>query len=103
MGKLYRTVRIIFLVLLIGKINFSSGQDIPGASANTQIAPAGTLVIAMDNTNQATSTINAATGTYLFNLKAYGLVTLFRNAAININWVINTGKAKDDIDFTGTA
>lgn len=103
MGKLYRTVRIIFLVLLIGKINFSSGQDIPGASANTQIAPAGTLVIAMDNTNQATSTINAATGTYLFNLKAYGLVTLFRNAAININWVINTGKAKDGIDFTGTA
>ena len=103
MGKLYRTVRIIFLVLLIGKINLSFGQDIPGASADIQIAPEGTLVIAMDNTNQATSTINAATGTYLFNLKAYGLVTLFRNAAININWVINTGKAKDGIDFTGTA
>ena len=98
-------VRRVFIVLILipGKLFLLSAQDIPGASANLQTAPAGTLVIAMDHTNQSTSTINAASGTYLFNLKAYGLVTLFRNAGIYVRWVINTGKAKDGIDFTGTA
>ena len=104
MGKFYRTVRgIIILIFLIAKLSVSTAQDLPGASSNLQTAPAGTLVIAMDNSNQATSTINAASGTYLFNLKAYGLVTLFRNAGIYVKWVINTGKSKDGIDFTGTA
>jgi len=95
--------RIFILLLLIGKVSLLTAQDVPGATANLQTAPAGTLVIAMDHTNQATSSINAASGTYLFNLKAYGLVTLFRNAGIYVKWVINTGKAKDGIDFTGTA
>ena len=104
MWQLYPNVRkTIFFILLIGNLSSLSGQDLPGAAANLQTAPAGTLVIAMDNTNQATSVINAATGTYLFNLRSYGLVTLFRNAGIYVNWVINTGKAKDGIDFTGTA
>jgi len=94
---------IAILILLIGKTFLVSGQDIPGASANIQTAPIGTLVIAMDHTNQATSTFNSASGTYLFNLKAYGLVTLFRNAGIYVNWVINASKAKDGIDFTTTA
>src|SRR5215204_3427677 len=103
MKQMYPNLRRIFILfLLIRNVSFLSAQDIPGASANLQTAPAGSIVIAMDNTNQATSTINAATGTYLFNLKAYGLVTLFRNAGIYVNWVINTGKAKDGIDFTGT-
>jgi len=95
--------RIFILVLLIGNVSLLTAQDVPGATANLQTAPAGTLVIPMDHTNQATSSINAASGTYLFNLKAYGLVTLFRNAGIYVKWVINTGKAKDGIDFTGTA
>ena len=104
MWQLYPTVRkTIFLILLIGNLSSLTAQDLPGASPSIQTAPAGTLVIAMDNTNQATSVINAATGTYLFNLRAYGLVTLFRNAGIYVKWVINTGKAKDGIDFTGTA
>jgi hypothetical protein len=103
MRKLYPNVRrVIILILLIGNVSLSA-QDLPGATANIQTAPAGTLVIAMDHTNQATSTINTATGTYLFNLKAYGLVTLFRNAGMYVNWVIASGKAKDGIDFTGTA
>ena len=91
------------MILLIGNVSSLSAQDIPGASPALETAPAGTLVIAMDNINQATSVINAATGTYLFNLRAYGLVTLFRNAGIYVKWVINTGKAKDGIDFTGIA
>src|SRR5688572_33443475 len=95
--------RVVMLAFFLANAYFLSAQDIPGATASIQTAPAGSIVIAMDNTNQATSTINAATGTYLFNLKAYGLVTLFRNAGIYVNWVISTGKAKDGIDFTGTA
>jgi len=104
MKKLTPNVRrIIIIILLTGNVSILTAQDIPGVSPNLQTAPAGTLVIAMDNTNQATSVINAASGTYLFNLKAYGLVTLFRNAGIYVRWVINTSKAKDGIDFTGTA
>ena len=70
MRQLYPKLRrVIFLILLIGNVSFLSAQDIPGAAPSLQTAPAGTLVIAMDHTNQATSTINAASGTYLFNLK----------------------------------
>jgi hypothetical protein len=96
--------RILIIPMLLIGIEFETrAQDIPGVTPNLQTAPAGTLVIAMDNTNQATSVINASSGTYLFNLRAYGLVTLFRNAGIYVRWVINTSKAKDGIDFTGTA
>ena len=95
--------RLCILILLIGNGLLLTAQDIPGASANIVTAPIGTIVIAMDNTNQASSTINSASGTYLFNLKAYGLVTLLRNAGIYVKWVINTGKAKDGIDFTAAA
>jgi len=104
MRELYPNVRqTLLLILFLANSFYLSAQDVPGASANLETAPAGTLVIAMDNTNQATSTINTASGTYLFNLKAYGLVTLLRNAGIYVKWVINTGKAKDGIDFTATA
>jgi len=91
------------LLMLAGNVSLLSAQDIPGAASNLQTAPAGTLVIAMDHTNQASSVINATSGTYLFNLKAYGLVTLFRNCGVNINWVIKSGKAKDGIDFSANA
>lgn len=103
MRQFYPFVRLLIIVLLLGNAKSVRGQDIPGAPANIQPAPAGTIVIAMDNTNQATSTINATSGTYLFNLKAYGLVTLLRNAGIYVKWVIKTGKAKDEIDFTVNA
>ena len=104
MRQLYPIVRqIIFFVLLAGFFLVSQAQDIPGASANIQTAPVGSLVIAMDNTNQATSSINAATGTYFFNLKAYGLAVLFRNAGITIRWVINSSKTQNGIDFSATA
>ena len=104
MRQLYPCVRRTVLFVLFGaNLLLLSAQDIPGAAANVETAPAGTWVIAMDNTNQATSAINTASGTYLFNLKAYGLVTLLRNAGIYVKWVINTGKAKDGIDFSATA
>ena len=104
MRHLYPKLRRLgIFVLLIGNVLLLTAQDIPGVTANIQTAPAGSIVIAMDNTNQATSVINAASGTYLFNLKAYGFVTLLRNAGIYVKWVINTGKAKDGIDFSVTA
>ena len=104
MRQLYPNVRtILILFSFIGNISFLSAQDLPGVGPSIQTAPAGTLVIAMDNTNQATSSINVASGTYFFNLKAYGLAVLFRNAGINVNWVINSTKSQDGIDFTATA
>lgn len=104
MRQLYPKLRkLCIFILLIGNVSLLKAQDIPGAAANIETAPIGTIVIAMDNANQATSTINSASGTYLFNLKAYGLVTLLRNAGIYVKWVINTGKAKDGIDFSAPA
>ncbi|TAL45300.1 MAG: T9SS type A sorting domain-containing protein [Chitinophagaceae bacterium] len=78
-------------------------QDLPGAAANLQTAPAGTLVIAMDNTNQACSVKDPGSNSYLFNLKAYGLSVLLLNAQHRLQWVIKAGKAKDAVDFTATA
>ena len=104
MEQLYSTMkRTIVLTLIIGNSLLASSQDLPGASASMQTAPIGSLVIAMDNSNQATSSINASTGTYFFNLRAYGLAILFRNAGITIRWVINSTKAQDGIDFSATA
>ena len=97
-GRKYLLAFTLFLFVIVTR-----GQDLPGAGANLQTAPAGTLVIAMDNTNQSSSVINTASGTYLFNLKAYGLSVLLLNAQHNLKWVIASGKAKDAIDFSAIA
>ena len=55
------------VVLLAVLANSTTAQDMPQPLANYQLLPAGSLVIAMDNTTQANSTNN-------FNLKAYGLI-----------------------------
>ena len=93
---------IIFLsISCIILSNSSKAQDLPGASPNIQTAPAGTLVIAMDNTNQACSTPTA--GTYLFNLKAYGLAIFLLDINYQLKWCIKAGKSKDAIDFSSNA
>ncbi len=69
--------------------------DLPPPTVNTQTITAGSLVIAMDNTNQA---IVAP-----FNLKAYGLVHQLLLNDIPVKWVIKSGKAKDAADFIATA
>jgi len=81
----------------------TKAQDLPGASANSQIAPAGSYVIAMDNVNQATSIINSSSGAYLFNLKAYGLAVWLLDVNYKLRWVIKAGKTKDAIDFSASA
>jgi hypothetical protein len=49
----------------------------------------------MDKANQSTS------GT--FNLKAYGLAVYLLNKKVPLRWVIRSGKAKDEADFTALA
>jgi uncharacterized repeat protein (TIGR01451 family) len=66
-----------------------------GAQAGSQLIPAGSLVIAMDNDKQ---NIGA-----LFNLKAYGLAVRLLHNEVPLKWVIRSGKPKDGIDFTATA
>jgi hypothetical protein len=74
----------------------AQNTDLPTPSANLQTLPAGSYVIAMDNTLQ----VNSAGD---FNLKAYGLIVYLLNNNIRIKWCIKAGKAKDGFDFTATA
>jgi hypothetical protein len=80
------------LLLIIGNIK---AQDLPNPTSNTQTLPVGSLVIAMDNVNQANPGY--------FNLKAYGLITTLLNANKHLLWVIKVGKVHDGIDFTVAA
>src|SRR5688572_10745556 len=103
--KLFSAPGRQFLLVFIFVFQFVvvKAQDLPGAAANLQTAPAGTIVIAMDNTNQSCSSINPSTGTYLFNLKAYGLAIYLLDLDFDLRWVIASGKSHDGIDFTATA
>ena len=70
----------------------AQNTDLPNPDANLKTAPVGSIVIAMDNTNQGNSGI--------FNLKAYGLVVTLMNNYTRLRWVIRAGKAKDETDIT---
>jgi hypothetical protein len=72
-----------------------SDRDLPPPTANLTNIPAGSLVIAMDTTNQA---IVAP-----FNLRAYGLANNLLQNQIPVMWAIRTGKAKDGVDFSAQA
>ncbi len=73
----------------------TANPDLPPATAVPLTAPAGTLVLAMDNANQS------AGGT--FNLKAYGLAVQLLNKKVPLRWIIRSGKSKDDVDFSALA
>ncbi|MBK8521793.1 MAG: T9SS type A sorting domain-containing protein [Ferruginibacter sp.] len=83
-------------MLLFTVLAFSQNKDLPNPVADPQTLPAGSYIIAMDNTNQ----VNTAG---YFNLKSYGLVVFLLNRNIKIKWVIKAGKLKDGIDFTASA
>ncbi len=85
----------LFLVTCVCNI-FAQNTDLPSPTANLQTLPAGSYVIAMDNTNQLN---NSA----VFNYKSYGLVVTLLNSSKKVKWVITAGKAKDGIDFTVNA
>jgi len=93
-----KTSRLLQVVLIIGILFFVQSskaqinRDLPGPTANIQSMPAGSLVIAMDNTNQN------APG--YFNLKAYGLIVTLLNNNKHLRWVITAGKVHNGPDFT---
>ena len=80
----------ILLIICGGVV--AQNTDLPNPDANLKTAPVGSIVIAMDNTNQANSGI--------FNLKAYGLVVTLMNNYTRLRWVIRAGKAKEGTDIT---
>lgn len=63
--------------------------------AMMETLPAGTWIIAMDNTLQA--------GGGDFNLRAYGLAVHLLHANVPLRWIINSSKSKDGIDFSARA
>ena len=67
-------------------------NDLPGVTSNMETIVAGSWIIPMDNSKQ---NIGSA-----FNLKAYGLLASLLHSNIPVKWVIRTGKAKDEADFT---
>lgn len=83
-----------FCLLLFG--GKAQNTDLPGPSPQLQTLPAGSYVIAMDNTLQVNSGGD-------FNLKAYGLLVYLLNNNVRLKWSIKAGKAKDDVDFTAAA
>ena len=64
------------------------------AISSTELIPAGSYVIAMDDALQ---------GGDNFNLKAYGLVVRLLHAGIPLKWAIKSNKAKDGTDFWAPA
>ena len=69
--------------------------DLPNPNANPQLVKSGSLIIPMDLTNQAL--------TAPFNLKAYGLVHNLLLNDVPLRWVIRSGKARNDTDFSALA
>ncbi len=73
----------------------AQNTDLPNPTANIQTLPVGSLVIAMDNTNQANPGY--------FNLKAYGLAVTLMDFDVRLRWIITAGKVKDGVDINVNA
>ncbi len=91
-----RVIRYLILGLFIALSNpllpvRAQNPDLPPAQPTPVLAPAGTLVLAMDNANQSSGGV--------FNLKAYGLAVHLLNNKVPLRWVIRSGKGKDELDF----
>jgi len=69
--------------------------DLPNPSANMQLISSGSLIIPMDLTNQSVIAP--------FNLKAYGLVHNLLLNDVPVKWIIRSGKARNDTDFSALA
>jgi hypothetical protein len=88
---------VFFTFLLSLTILTSKSQDLPNPPANLQTLPAGSFVIAMDNSLQSD---DQPVGFYgKFNLKTYGLLVHLLNNNVKLKWSIAAGKIKDGVDF----
>ncbi len=87
------TALLAVAIALTGAGSAGAAGDLPPATPNLELIPAGSLVIPMDSAKQNL-------GGSAFNLKAYGLMTQILWAEIPVKWVIRAGKLKDGVDFT---
>lgn len=86
-NRLGRVLVVLLLLLFIGNIPaFAQDPDLPGAVANIEQIPAGSLIIPMDNVHQS---IGAP-----FNLKSYGLANKLLQNYIPVKWAIRSNKQK---------
>ncbi len=92
-SKILLTVLLNFCFFFFS--NAQLNTDLPGPDPNIKVVPIGTLVIAMDNTNQG------APG--YFNLRAYGLAVTLMWQDKRLRWSIAAGKAKDGTDISVNA
>ena len=93
--RVIRYLALSLLAALACPLAPAQNPDLPPAPAAPVLAPAGTLVLAMDNANQSS---NGA-----FTLKAYGLAVHLLNNKVPLHWIIRSGKGKDEVDFTALA
>jgi len=84
---------LVSAIFILFATVYSFSQDLPGNTPDIQTLPSGTLVIPMDNTLQQNSS-------GIFNLKAYGFIVELLNHSYKVKWIIKTGKAKDEADFS---
>ena len=86
---------LLCIVLLALSIMAPARAELPPPTANMELIPSGSLIIAMDNDKQNIGAV--------FNLKAYGLANDLLWQEIPVKWAIRAGKGKDGTDFTVAA
>ncbi len=74
--------------------SFGQGYDLPNPPANIDTISSGSLIIAMDTTNQGLVSP--------FNLKAYGLAYALLANQVPLKWAIKSGKSMGGTDFTAS-
>src|SRR5690554_909324 len=79
---------MLIALLLLLPARVLAANELPSPTPNIETIPAGSWIIAMDNTNQGISGI--------MNLKAYGLAVELLHASIPLKWIIKSGKSKDE-------
>ena len=82
----------VFVSILVLFCVGAFAQAQPGAQ-NSEPVPVDSLIIPMDNVNQANPTTT-------FNLRAYGLANKLLQNNIPLKWAIKYNKNKDDVDFS---
>lgn len=78
-----------------------TGNNIPAGTKLTAIS--GTSITISNATTATISNKSLTFGGFIFNLKAYGLITTLLNNGKKLRWVIKPGKAKDAYDFSVAA